>query len=86
MRLRPYNDPDYRAARAWLTAHPETRCYRPDCNRQATDLDHTPSIAEHHHVRGARCCTLRPACAHHNRSAGATLGNQMRTEQHTEHW
>lgn len=76
--LRPYNDPDYRAARAWLTAHPDTLCYFPGCTRRADTIDHKPAIAEHNHVRGSRCCTLHPACRYHNCSHGASMGNRMR--------
>lgn len=80
--LRPYNDADYRAARAWLTAHPDTPCAFDHCTARATTLDHVPAIIEHNHRRGTGCCTLRPACLHHNASHGATLGNRMR-EPHT---
>jgi hypothetical protein len=78
--LRPYNDPDYRRAAAWLKANPDTPCTLrlPGCTGLATTIDHQPAITEHAHVRGAQCCTLRPACHHCNSSHGATLGNRRR--------
>lgn len=79
MTLRPYNDRDYRLARAWLTAHPDTVCWYPDCDQPAEDIDHVPSLIKHNHRRGTGCCSLRPACAHHNRSSGATDGNEHRS-------
>lgn len=74
--LRPYNDPDYRRARAWLKANPQP-CWR-GCGRTATTLDHVPAIMEHTHQRGARCCELRPACLRCNTSDGAAKGNAKR--------
>lgn len=79
---RPYNDPDYRAARAWLTANPGTRCWHEGCTTPATTIDHVPALMQHSHVRGARCCRLLPACLPHNCGDGATLGNRAR-EPHT---
>lgn len=79
---RPYNDADYRAARAWLTAHPHTPCWHHDCTAMATTIDHVPAIMEHTHVRGARCCSLLPACGPHNYGHGASMGNRNR-EPHT---
>lgn len=78
MALRPYNDPDYRAARAWLTANPGTVCYIDGCTEPATTIDHVPAIAEHDHRRGAGCCRLLPACRYHNCSSGAAIGNRLR--------
>jgi hypothetical protein len=83
--LSPYNDPEYRAARAWLKAHPDTECWHPNCTAPATTIDHVPALAEHHHQRGTRCCRLQPACAPCNLGSGAALGNRMR-EPHTETW
>lgn len=83
--LSPYNDADYRAARRWLKANPHTRCWHDGCTEPGTTIDHVPALAEHTHIRGSRCCTLRPCCAPHNYSSGATLGNRNR-EPHTEHW
>ena len=76
MGLRPYNDPDYRRAKAWLKANPQP-CWR-GCGRTATTLDHVPAIMEHTHQRGARCCELRPACLTCNSSDGAAKGNAKR--------
>jgi hypothetical protein len=76
--LRPYNDPEYRAARAWLTANPHVRCWYPDCDAQATTIDHVPALMDHHHVRGSRCCELRPACRPCNCGSGAAAGNRKR--------
>jgi len=59
MRFRPYNDPEYRAAKAKLTRSPAP-CW--ECGKPATTPDHWPPLAEHEHVRGARCCILRPHC------------------------
>ena len=78
-RLRPYNDPDYRAARAWLTANPSTMCYFTGCNRVATTIDHNPAVAQHHHIRNSGCCSLNPACGPHNFSHGAMIGNMKRS-------
>jgi hypothetical protein len=80
-----YNDPDYRAARAWLTAHPETLCWFNGCTARADTVDHVPAIVNHTHVRGAHCCELRPACRRHNCSHGASEGNRQR-DPHTERW
>jgi hypothetical protein len=73
-----YNDPDYRAARRWLTAHPETRCWFDGCTELADTIDHDPPITSHTHRRGAGCCQLKPACRQHNCSHGATIGNKRR--------
>jgi hypothetical protein len=79
-----YNDPTYRAARAWLTAHPGTPCWK-NCGRPATTIDHVPAIMHHTHVRGAGCCQLKPACRRCNCSHGASEGNRRR-DPHTERW
>ena len=84
MARRPYNDPDYRAAKAWLRAHPETPCWF-GCGNPATTLDHVPALMHHQHRRGAQCCELRPACHRCNSSHGATEGNRQR-EPHSEIW
>lgn len=78
--LRPYNDPDYRAATTWLKHHPGTPCtlHLPGCTNSATTIDHQPALAEHTHVRSSGCCTLQPACHHCNTSHGASLGNRKR--------
>lgn len=73
----PYNDPEYRAARANLKLHPQ-RCWHTDCNQPATTIDHVPALAEHTHRRGSGCCRLLPACQPHNYGDGATLGNRLR--------
>lgn len=78
MALRPYNDPDYRAAKAWLKVNPATRCWFHGCDAIATTIDHVPAISEHHHIRGTNCCQLKPACRPHNCGHGATIGNQAR--------
>jgi hypothetical protein len=80
--LRPYNDPEYRAARRWLVANPHTTCWFPGCDALADTIDHVPAIMEHTHIRGTRCCELRPACGPHNYSSGAAAGNRQR-EPHT---
>ena len=74
-----YNDPDYRAARAWLTANPNTRCWFDGCDALATTIDHVPAIMEHTHRRGAGCCRLLPACRPHNCGHGAAIGNRKRS-------
>jgi hypothetical protein len=80
-----YNDPDYRAARAWLTANPGTPCWHHGCTRPANTIDHDPPLAIHTHRRGTRCCRYLPACTPHNCGDGAAMGNRMR-EPHTERW
>lgn len=78
--VNPYNDPEYRRARAWLTDHPGTRCEinGPDCTGIATTIDHHPALKLHHHRRGSGCCQVRAACGRCNYSTGATLGNRLR--------
>ena len=76
-KLRPYNDPDYRQAKAWFKSNP-TPCHFPGCTQVGTTVDHVPAIMHHTHIRGARCCRLLPACHFHNSSHGATEGNKMR--------
>lgn len=80
---RPYRDPEYRAAKAWLKANPMTPCWM--CGLPATTIDHVPALMHHVHTRGARCCELRPACRRCNSSHGATEGNKAR-EPHSERW
>lgn len=75
---RPHNDPEYRNAKRWLRAHPETRCWFDGCDAPATTIDHVPAIVEHQHLRGSRCCELRPACRSCNCSHGARIGNARR--------
>jgi hypothetical protein len=87
VKLRPYNDPEYRRARATLTAlmtyHGGTvPCWK-GCGRPATTIDHQPAILEHNHRRGTGCCTLKPSCEHCNKSHGATIGNQQRRPKST---
>ncbi len=75
-----YHDPDYRRARAWLTAHPtHCRLNLPGCTGTATTLDHQPAISLHHHVRGAGCCQYVPACWHCNTSHGGKLAHRPDT-------
>lgn len=74
---RPYNDPHYRTARAWLTAHPDTPCWH-QCGRKATTLDHIPPVAHHAHQRGTNCCTLKPACSTCQNRQGAAITNTRR--------
>lgn len=74
--MSPYNDPDYRAYRAALRAYPQACVW---CGGLATEVDHRPSNAEHHHVRGTGCCVYLPACVACNRGRGAKLGNRMRS-------
>jgi hypothetical protein len=81
VKLSPYNDPDYRIARAALKLNPQP-CWFDDCTAQATTIDHVPAIAQHTHIRGTGCCELRPACRPHNCGSGASMGNAMR-EPHT---
>ena len=76
--LRPYNDGSYRAARAWLTAHPDTVCHLEGCTAPATTIDHKPAIAQHQHIRGSGCCTLHPMCGPHNYGHGGRLVHQLR--------
>ena len=78
MKLRPYNDPDYRRARKQLTHGPTVQCWKPLCDNIATTIDHDPPLALHTHRRGSGCCRLMPCCATHNYSAGAALGNTLR--------
>ena len=78
MKLRPYNDPEYRRARAHLTANPGVTCWHDGCTNPATTIDHQPPILHHTHQRGTGCCQLRPACERCNKSTGATLGNMNR--------
>ena len=74
--LRPHNDPEYRRAKALLKANPtDCRLGLDGCTGTATTLDHQPRLDQHAHVRGARCCTLVPACFHCNSSDGATYRN-----------
>lgn len=77
MALRPYNDPEYRRYRAWLTLNPQP-CYVPGCDAVGDTVDHHPAIHAHRHIRGSGCCALRPACRHHNCSSGASAGNRKR--------
>src|SRR5262245_2430197 len=49
-RVRPYADPDYRAAVAALKAHP-VPCVD-GCGRIADSIDHDPPLALHDHRRG----------------------------------
>lgn len=81
--LRPYNDPEYRAAKQHLR-RTHVECHF-GCGHRATTPDHVPAIMEHHHVRGTRCCQLLPACHSCNSSHGATIGNRLR-EPHSEQW
>lgn len=78
MTQRPYNDPDYKAAKAWLKAHPTTTCWFHECTALADTVDHVPAISEHQHVRGTNCCQLKPACRAHNCGHGASIGNAAR--------
>jgi len=79
MTPRPYNDGNYRRAKAALKAQPRPCALRlPGCTITATTLDHQPRLAQHTHRRGTACCTLVPACAHCNSSDGATAGNAKR--------
>ena len=90
---RPYNDPDYRAAKLQLKLeHINCRCpgcpkctSPHGCTRRATQPDHTPALHAHQHRRGTGCCHLRPLCAPCNLSRGATEGN-IKREPHTERW
>jgi hypothetical protein len=85
--LRPYNDPTYRAARAWLSAHPDTLCHFAGCSHKADTIDHVPALVEHQHVRGSRCCTLHPACRLHNFGHGGRLARaRERTPEPRTPW
>lgn len=75
--MSPYGEPAYRAAAAMLRRCPEP-CWHAGCGRPATTIDHVPALAEHHHVAGAGCCELRPACRPCNIGAGARLGARRR--------
>jgi hypothetical protein len=74
--LRPHNDPDYRAAKAWIKAHPDTPCW--ECGqpvgRNGTP-DHNPPISAHTHQRGTHCCQLRPHCRKCSDRQGAGITN-----------
>lgn len=77
--MRAHNDPEYRRAKALLATHPQPcQLRRPGCTGLATTLDHQPRLMDHHHVRGAGCCRLVPACAACNYADGATAGNRRR--------
>lgn len=79
-----YNDADYIAARASLkVAGSAVPCWFAGCTRPATTIDHVPALIEHHHIRGAGCCRLLPACQHCNSSDGAAKGNQRRRDGRT---
>ena len=81
-----YNERRYRNARAWLTAHPDTRCWYHGCTAPATTIDHVPAIVEHTHRPNTGCCRLLPACRPHNCGHGARIGNAKRTEPRTLTW
>lgn len=78
--MRPYTDPEYRAALDVLR-HNAVGCWR--CGARATTPDHVPPLAEHVHVRGSGCCQLRPACAPCNLADGARLTNRRRRSAST---
>lgn len=79
MTLRPYNDPEYRAAKAHLAVvWVPCQLQLDGCTERATSPDHQPPLAEHRHVRGTNCCRLVPACHHCNTSSGAATGNRNR--------
>lgn len=80
-----YADPEYRAARAALTANPLTPCWK-RCGRLATTIDHVPAIRLHDHRRGAGCCVLLPACRKCNCGSGGTLGNKIRWRRPSSGW
>jgi hypothetical protein len=77
--MKPRNEPAYLAARAWLTAHPNTPCWR-RCGRTATTIDHVPPLRFHHH-RGRGCCELRPACTKCNYGDGARIAQRVKAQR-----
>lgn len=51
---------------------PGVVCHR--CGEPASELDHDPPLALHHHIENSGCCRSLPACGACQRKQGAELG------------
>ncbi len=80
--LSAYNDPEYRAARRQLKAHPDIQCW--ECGQPAVTPDHQPALHEHDHRRGTPCCRLLPHCRACSNKQGAGITNTRLTP--LKHW
>src|SRR6188474_2614259 len=67
----PYG-PDYERRRKVMLAENPV-CWK--CGRPATEADHDPPLAQHHHVNETGCCRLLPSCARCQRKQGAEIVN-----------
>jgi hypothetical protein len=66
----PYG-PAHERRRAALI-RPGALCHH--CGEPASELDHAPPLALHHHVEGSGCCRSLPACWRCQRAQAAALG------------
>jgi len=66
----PYGTAHQRRRRALI--RPGARCHL--CGAPATELDHVPPLALHHHIEGSGCCRSLPACGDCQRKQAAELG------------
>ena len=66
----PYGPAHERRRR--LLIRPGARCHQ--CGAPASEVDHVPPLALHHHVEGSGCCRSLPACGPCQRAQAAELG------------